>query len=1035
MYNVEQLASSRVSAVAPLTLPVDVLLTVPTAPPHFNLVGAMGELLQRFSWERSSRILSPRLWAPGWDQEELTGFLSYPIAGFTRSFRVPASTMTTTELLGLDPHTLSLDPIEQVDAVNRLLAEYEPLLEGLNLPVADRPAPIYRPRYDVVQLFAHFDGDGRLVLADDQRLDPLLLESLLRWAGTRLLILHLPHADRSEAEARARAFVAGGLPAALLVSAGNQEAIDRYYFDLYAAVVHNRWLDEVAEPRSDPAEIDALLVRALDAGDVLQMHYWLEELRSRFDALQQDAQARRSDIESLRLRARQLPGPAATRFDRFVTYGPAQFAEAEPQTSLDELETRIERGADVLRSDIDWAHESGGAEPLSRIADAVLHLESDARRMEAMYDSMERTLETMESAAAAPPAAAPEAGLEKLPAPAAVRVLNGYFRDEETGESLGSHTSLQSGHNYSLLVQVAPPVPESIVTGEKVFPDEHLPDQTGYEVDVVLVSEDLEPATMAGRMWVPGDGGASYPIVDDERARHPGPLALGFAAPPLAGQAERRIDGRLSLYFANNLLQSAAVSAHVTTRAVNLDEPNRVHVDYRLSTTLTGLVETYGTRALHIAEGDSGSHPVALNIALNDSGGKHRILVKDRKELAPAWTPYDPEDARADLEEARKALVECFEGLDGNNGKKRAGFYDDLGRLARIGNDLFAKFTTLVQPADASLARSWMAKLRESLAEGAVVQAARAGSTPVHHVIPWGLFYDYRLSGDRPLRWCDVIEEQWSPDGIRQAPAGSRCPYDRENWHRTHVLCPYGFWGLKHIVEQPLSPIGAGNGALPGRDLVDVVNRVPVTGDIALAMARTADEALDKAALEGHVADLSALAGIRLARPDPNPAFATGGLPNLLDDASFVYLLCHGEYDEESNEPYLGIGLRDNRLEHKIYSGTLLSWTDTGLQNWITQRPVVFINGCETSKLSPGEVLNLASAFTYAGASGVVGTEISVQLTLATEVGHRIAARLTGGEPLGQALRQTRWELANKGNLLGLAYTAYGLADLRFEVS
>jgi hypothetical protein len=64
----------------------------------------------------------------------------------------------------------------------------------------------------------------------------------------------------------------------------------------------------------------------------------------------------------------------------------------------------------------------------------------------------------------------------------------------------------------------------------------------------------------------------------------------------------------------------------------------------------------------------------------------------------------------------------------------------------------------------------------------------------------------------------------------------------------------------------------------------------------------------------------------------------------------------------------------------------------------------------------------------------VLGTEVSVVLPLAVEVAELFFDHLAAGLNVGQSLREVRWELANKGNLLGLAYTMYCLADLDLVV-
>src|SRR6185436_3290537 len=96
-------------------------------------------------------------------------------------------------------------------------------------------------------------------------------------------------------------------------------------------------------------------------------------------------------------------------------------------------------------------------------------------------------------------------------------------------------------------------------------------------------------------------------------------------------------------------------------------------------------------------------------------------------------------------------------------------------------------------------------------------------------------------------------------------------------------------------------------------------------------------------------------------------------------------------------------------------------------------RPLVFINGCHTAQLQPGVVLNFVSAFSDLGASGVIGTEVSVRADMAMAIAEAILSRLGNGMQVGQSVREMRWEMLNRGNLLGLAYTPYSLANLHIE--
>jgi hypothetical protein len=311
-----------------------------------------------------------------------------------------------------------------------------------------------------------------------------------------------------------------------------------------------------------------------------------------------------------------------------------------------------------------------------------------------------------------------------------------------------------------------------------------------------------------------------------------------------------------------------------------------------------------------------------------------------------------------------------------------------------------------------------------------VIQVTRIESAPIQYAFPWGLLYEYPLPG--PLErwyWCDVLRE-WSKDGLRDGPIGSACPFKDQPWHAEDVLCPYGFWGLKHVIEQPLAPAMHLGGVAPR----NVVKKISVPREINLSIGWTRDRALDLSHIDAHVQRLSRIRGMRLAEPPPNPADDCDTVRALLSVPNLVYFICHCEKDPAENQPYLYVGPRDRNSIRKIYVNTITNWARTTLGEWTRLTPLVFINGCHTGDLEPGEVLNFISAFGLAGAAGVIGTEVSVQLRVATEVAEWLFEKIVASEggKVGQVMREIRWKLANKGNLLGLCYTAYGLADLRF---
>jgi hypothetical protein len=297
------------------------------------------------------------------------------------------------------------------------------------------------------------------------------------------------------------------------------------------------------------------------------------------------------------------------------------------------------------------------------------------------------------------------------------------------------------------------------------------------------------------------------------------------------------------------------------------------------------------------------------------------------------------------------------------------------------------------------------------------------------------LLYEYPLSTVRKEnQFCQIVDE-WSDDGIRRRPAerraedwpGKVCPYSNRESHQKNIFCPYGFWGLKQIIEQPLSALRNLNGSLqPG----DTPGDLHYGSSLDMAVGVTDD--LPPSERTNHLRRLGAIKPIRFNPPIPATDFYE--VRDMLRAPMVVYFLCHGEYDRDKRRPYLSIGTRDNDDVHKIYPNTLQDWAsgqDLDTQEWKKRRPLIFINGCHTADLVPGEVLNFVTPFSDSGASGVIGTEINILLPVAAEISESLFRKFSSGVSIGEALQQIRWELANRGNLLGLAYTIYCLASLR----
>ena len=122
--------------------------------------------------------------------------------------------------------------------------------------------------------------------------------------------------------------------------------------------------------------------------------------------------------------------------------------------------------------------------------------------------------------------------------------------------------------------------------------------------------------------------------------------------------------------------------------------------------------------------------------------------------------------------------------------------------------------------------------------------------------------------------------------------------------------------------------------------------------------------------------------------------------------------------DEES-----WIKLTYSRLElTSLYAGDI----DFG------NSPLVFVNACESSQLTPSlSGQSFVSFFLDRGAAAFLGTECTMTAVFAHPFAGFVLSRLLSGDTIGGALLAARRHFVAKRNPLGLAYVQYGYAGFR----
>jgi CHAT domain-containing protein len=145
-------------------------------------------------------------------------------------------------------------------------------------------------------------------------------------------------------------------------------------------------------------------------------------------------------------------------------------------------------------------------------------------------------------------------------------------------------------------------------------------------------------------------------------------------------------------------------------------------------------------------------------------------------------------------------------------------------------------------------------------------------------------------------------------------------------------------------------------------------------------------------------------------------------------EAQAVYFYCHGGL--VNGLPFLKLG---HEGDDRLVANNLLN----SRIRWRKVRPLIFINGCHTTALSPEAALDLVSAFVgISHAAGVVGTEITIfEETAVTFAEAFFKQFLQEKQTVGEAVRTARLEMLQARNPLGLVYVPYVLPGLKLAQS
>lgn len=588
------------------------------------------------------------------------------------------------------------------------------------------------------------------------------------------------------------------------------------------------------------------------------------------------------------------------------------------------------------------------------------------------------------SGAGSPDAAVPPPSSPAFRRPDAEdRWLRLRFSEPATGAAV-SFPYLAPGQSIDLSVSIGRDAP-GYLPADVPFPRELLPDRD-LRLTVVVSSSDFGISMLGGESRVTATG-----VIELEAASGTSTeMHLTLTAPNEVGVGHLRV----SVFFHGALVQSVVVS-------MTVDELGVTHV-------FNAVADYTATQTLNELPLITERHRFA--VLTNDNADEsHQILIRHDNGLAgPTTTFAIREDAVAPLiAELREELAQASpRTLPAREGELR----ESLRRLAPVGARLY---TSLFAPA-----REVLLALDGEDPSTVTVQVARPRSAAFTY--PWNFLYSIPLDRDvsvDDLPFCPVVDEL-AAGGAQLPQLGGRCPHEAAVPH-DQLLCPFGFWGIRYQIELP-----------PSRAAVTLDVCTP---DAAVLAVGLTDRDVDARALAQHVETLRAI----WEGSHPGVTLASSGekekLLSLMEtDQPLVYLCCHG--DADGAEVVLGLGGRD-----RLYTDDLVTLVrrvqQRGSRLWATCAPLVFLNCCGSLAIEPKTLVSYVDSFVgSAQASGVIGTGARISQPVAQAVAETVLrAMLERHATVGDAMQQARIDLLGQRSLVGLYYTPYAWADLRFS--
>ncbi|SNY53179.1 CHAT domain-containing protein [Paractinoplanes atraurantiacus] len=589
------------------------------------------------------------------------------------------------------------------------------------------------------------------------------------------------------------------------------------------------------------------------------------------------------------------------------------------------------------------------------------------------------------------------------------RYVNTRLCRHGTETDIARDAALLPATGYDVLVNIGRRDDRSLLPADEAgFPRDRLPPGGLWLMLVVHTPAGFEQRWL----YLPEDGDSYVCPCSPRTASHvcTAEQRRPFAVVTVTTPAEpARLTVRLAVYH-------GAAVVHVHEVGLPMTSPARLSatVVYSLTRSFTDL-------------GPFRDRKLSVFTSPSAAGTDGRVYVNGVSAEPMAFS-YSDQQAENACKTARTQLFQTHlvkvadrwtSTYDDQQAKKQAEFEADLLALARVGRALHA---SVFGRGDGPQIRQML--LHEAGAGPAVVQCGRLANEKL--TIPWQIVYDLPMqSADETPYVCPSVRELGGPKpGV--------CPYEDD--HKPvgrSVLCPYGFWGLAHILEVP--PNLGEERAL--RHVVSEQANLPVATVLGWNPQPSPAEERSKVEALRHVQVLREGA-LGVVSPVIDKRRTFGERLAFADmDVVYVYAHCERQRDEGATASTAKIVFGTGETFTAVDVRGWNEYYDWPARHWEDREPLVVLNACHTGEILAATLTGFVDAFAQtAGAAGVVATEVTLEQCLAGLAMELFLAELARNVPVGEAMRRMRWSLLARGNVMGLAYTPYCAADLTLRL-